>query len=346
MTAFCLSSSATMRNIIVTTLFCLCVAALTYTVWDGQIYIHLLISLGYGFSAIFSSITLTQMFPKISSQQETILSLIFSVILGSLNAWFWLENYPGDSLAKLLPVVLLGIIFSAMCFYYFYNREQKAVAERLLEEAKRKQAEQEKTLILSQLMQMQSQIEPHFLFNTLANISALMTQDVDKARMMLEKLTELLRTTLANSRLSQTTVDDEIRQLSAYLAIQKIRLDERLKFDISVEDKLTYAPIPPMLIQPLVENAIKHGIEPKKAGGTIHISLSEHQEKLKIQVKDNGVGLSDSAVTKGHGVALNNIKQRVRGLYAQQGHVDITQPENGGFCVTISIPIGKDSHAL
>ncbi|EGU46968.1 autolysin sensor kinase, partial [Vibrio ichthyoenteri ATCC 700023] len=277
---------------------------------------------------------------------ETMISLTFSILLGSLNAWFWLNTYLGSNLSDLLPVVMLGIIFSLMCFYYFYNREQMMIADKLLEETKRKQAEQEKALILSQLMQMQSQIEPHFLFNTLANISALMTQDVDKSRMMLEKLTELLRTTLANSRLSQTTVDDEIRQLSAYLAIQKIRLDERLKFDISVDDKLTYVPLPPMLIQPLVENAIKHGIEPKKAGGTINISFSEHQEKLKIQVKDNGIGLSDSAITKGHGVALNNIKQRVKGLYAQQGHVDITQPENGGFCVTISIPIGKDSRPL
>lgn len=341
MTAVCLSSYARTRTILITILFCLLVAGTTYTVWGGPVSLHLLISLGYGFSAIFSSIVLTLIFPKISDQQETGLSLICSVILGSLNASFWLDGYLGDSIAELLPVVLLGIIFSAMCFYYFYNREQKAVAERLLEEARRKQAEQEKALILSQLMQMQSQIEPHFLFNTLANISALMSQDVAKARMMLNKLTELLRTTLANSRLSETTINDEIRQLSAYFAIQKIRLDDRLNFNIDVEQQLNHTLIPPMLIQPLVENAIRHGIEPKGAGGTIDVSVSQDEQQLKIQVKDDGVGLTESPNTQGHGVGLSNIKQRVKGLYEQLGSVVITQPESGGFCVTISIPISK-----
>lgn len=327
------------RNFIITSLFCLMVSIATYTIWGGKAYVHVLTSLGYGYSALLTSFFLNNLFPTLHNGIESAISLTFSVILGSLNAWFWLNTYLGANLSDLLPVVMLGIIFSLMCFYYFYNREQMMIADKLLEETKRKQVEQEKALILSQLMQMQSQIEPHFLFNTLANISALTSQDVTKARMMLDKLTELLRTTLANSRLSETTVDSEIRQLSAYLAIQKIRLDERLNFIINVDDELTYALIPPMLIQPLVENAIKHGIEPKAAGGTIDVSLSHHQQHLKIQVKDDGVGLNELTETKGNGVGLSNIKQRVKGLYDQLGSVVVTQPQCGGFCVTISIPI-------
>ncbi|ANU36737.1 histidine kinase [Vibrio scophthalmi] len=329
------------RNLIITSLFCLLVALTTYTVWGGPWYVHVFTSLGFGYSALLSSLFLEHCFPNIPRLMEITISLTSSVLLGSLNAWLWLDGYLGESLNDLLPVVMLGVIFSGMCFYYFYNREQQAIAGQLLEETKRKQAEQEKALILSQLMQMQSQIEPHFLFNTLANISALMSQDVTKARMMLDKLTELLRTTLANSRLAETTVNDEIRQLSAYLAIQKVRLDERLNFTINVDDKLTYALIPPMLIQPLVENAIKHGIEPKGAGGTIDVSLSQHQQQLKIQVKDDGIGLNQSTDTKGHGVGLSNIKQRIKGLYEQLGSVVITQPQCGGFCVTISIPMSQ-----
>lgn len=345
MRTICLSAYITRwRSFIVTTVFCLLVALTTYTVWGGSAYVHLLISLGYGYSAIISSTLLIQFMPSINRHSETAFSLICSVILGTLNAWFWLNSYIDNTLTDLLPVAMLGIIFSTMCFYYFYNREQQAIAEKLLEEAKRKQAEQEKALILSQLMQMQSQIEPHFLFNTLANISALMSQDVPKARMMLDKLTELLRTTLANSRLAETTVEDEIRRLNAYLAIQKIRLDERLRFHIDVDPQLQQTVIPPMLIQPLVENAIQHGIEPKGVGGTIHIAIFQANHQLKIKVTDDGIGLSQNAQTKGHGVGLTNIKQRVKGLYEQQGSVAITQPDQGGFSVCITIPL--DAQAI
>jgi len=340
MKAICLSAYIVCwRSFIITTLFCLLVALASFNVWGGSVYIHLLTSFGYGYSAIISSIVLGRSFPNISSQLETVLSLVCSIILGSFNAWYWLNSYLDGTFLNFLPVVMSGVIFSMMCFYYFYNREQQAIAGKLLEEAKRKQAEQEKALILSQLMQMQSQIEPHFLFNSLANVSALMSQDVPKARMMLDKLTELLRTTLANSRLAETTVEDEVRKLSAYLAIQKVRLDERLRFHIDVEPQLQRTTVPPMLIQPLVENAIQHGIEPKGLGGTIHVSIFQANNQLNIKVTDDGVGLSDNAQTKGHGVGLSNIKQRVKGLYEQHGSVSITQPELGGFSVCIAIPL-------
>ncbi|OLQ94238.1 ATPase [Vibrio ponticus] len=327
------------RNFIITSLFCLFVAVTTYTVWGGEAYVHVMTSFGYGYSALLSSLFLNNVFPSLHSMIETALSLTMSIILGSLNAWFWLNTYFGSNLSELLPVVMLGIVFSGMCFYYFYNREQMAIADKLLEETKRKQAEQEKALILSQLMQMQSQIEPHFLFNTLANISALMTQDIDKARMMLDKLTELLRTTLANSRLSQTTVADEVHQLEAYLAIQKVRLDQRLQFNIEVDAELEHSILPPMLIQPLVENSIQHGIEPKTAGGAITVQIFAENDNMIVRVRDTGIGLSNTPSTKGQGVGLSNIKRRVKGLYDQRGSVAVTQPEQGGFCVSLSIPL-------
>ncbi|WP_348541616.1 sensor histidine kinase [Vibrio fluminensis] len=326
------------RNFIITSLFCLFVAVTTYTVWAGEAYVHVMTSFGYGYAALLSSLFLTSLFPSLNHIIETALSLTMSIILGSLNAWFWLSSYFGSNLSELLPVVMLGIVFSGMCFYYFYNREQMAIADKQLEETKRKQAEQEKALILSQLMQMQSQIEPHFLFNTLANISALMSQDVDKARMMVDKLTDLLRTTLTNSRRTETTVADEVRQLDAYLAIQKIRLDERLQFSIDVDPQLQQTTLPPMLIQPLVENAIQHGIEPKAVGGTITVCIFSQEGNMVVRVSDNGIGISENPHTKGHGIGLSNIKQRIKGLYEQNGSVVVTQPEQGGFCVTISMP--------
>ncbi len=327
------------RNFIITTLFCLLVSATTYTVWTDAIYVHLMISLGFGYSALGASLIISSVFPKISGLVETMISLTCSVVLGSINAWFWLNTYFGSNLSEFLPVVMLGIIFSGMCFYYFYNREQMAITDKLVEETKRKQAEQEKSLIQSQLMQMQSQIEPHFLFNTLANISALMSHDVPKARTMLDKLTELLRASLANSRLTEATVEAEVRHTRAYLAIQQIRLGERLSYTINVAPHLEQAIIPPMLIQPLVENAIGHGIEPKAEGGSISVEIVAHENKLIIRVTDDGVGFADTPSKAGHGVGLSNIKQRVKGLFGQQGSVAITQPKQGGFSVSISMPL-------
>ena len=338
-----LSPNGHWRDCYFTTLFCLFVAVVTFTIWGSSWYVHVIISLGFGYSALICSYLLKRFFPAIDSTIEIMTSLIGSIILGSINAWILLEGLIGGSQTGLLPVIMLGALFSAICFYYLYNREQKILADIKLAEAQRKQTEQEKMLILSQLRQMQSQIEPHFLFNTLANISALMDQDVQKARMMLDKLTELLRTTLANSRQSTTEIKNEIRLIQAYLAIQKVRLDERLNYYIDFDATLNNIFIPPMLVQPLIENAIKHGIEPKRAGGTIWLSIQKIQNQLSIQVKDDGIGIQASQhgqqQNQGHGIALNNIKQRVRALYENLGSVSITQPENGGFCVTILIPV-------
>ena len=341
-----LSPNRRRRDWFFTTLFCLSVAVVTFTIWGRSWYVHVIISLGFGYSALICSYLLERFFPAIDSKTEIMVSLTGSIIFGSINAWILLEGVIGGSKTGLLPVTMLGALFSAICFFYFYNREQKNLANMQLTEAQRKQTEQEKMLILSQLRQMQSQIEPHFLFNTLANISALMDQDVPKARMMLDKLTELLRTTLANSRQSTTEIKSEIRLIQAYLAIQKVRLDERLNYHIDFDAALDAIAIPPMLVQPLIENAIKHGIEPKRAGGTIWLSIRKIQNQLSIQVKDDGVGIQTTQHSQqqnqGHGMALNNIKQRVKALYENLGSVSITQPENGGFCVTILIPVQQE----
>ncbi|WP_260258693.1 sensor histidine kinase [Vibrio intestinalis] len=335
------------RNFVFTTFFCLFIAATTSAVWGGPVHVHILTSLGFGYGALISSLIFETAMPNASHRAEIMVSLVSAIVIGSLNAWIWLAKFVGDGLDGLMPVVLLGIIFTSMCYYYFHNREKQAHAERIIEESKRKQAEQEKALILSQLRQMQSQIEPHFLFNTLANISALMEQDSAKARMMLEKLTELLRTSLANSRQSHSSIANEIRLIEAYLAIQKVRLDHRLNFEINIAAELREISIPPMLIQPLVENAIKHGIEPQKQGGTITISVEKYtQDRLIITVQDDGLGLEASSQTKGSGVGLSNIKQRVHALYDSQAKMSIQQPEQGGFKVTIELPMTKEPSAL
>ncbi|HHF3103425.1 TPA: sensor histidine kinase [Vibrio alginolyticus] len=325
------------RSLLVTTAFCLFIAAMTLSVWGGPFYIHVAVSFGFGYSAIFFSWLVDRLFPTIPRLAEVAISLTACLLFGVVNAQLWLGEYFGIS--SMLSVGLMGLLFSAMCFFYFYSREQHAIAQRELEAIKRDKAEQDRALLLSQLKQMQSQIEPHFLFNTLANISALMSQDVDKAKLMLEQLTALLRATLKSSREEHTTIDNETALLEAYLGIQQTRLGDRLSYKIEVEEGLGRTELPPMMLQPLIENAIIHGIEPKREGGEISLLIKREQQNLKIEVRDTGVGLNHVSGHMGSGVGLSNLKQRVEALFAGQGEVSISESAQGGVCVRLSWPM-------
>ncbi|MGU3807880.1 sensor histidine kinase [Vibrio diabolicus] len=329
--------SGWLRSLLVTTVFCLFISAMTLSVWGGPYYVHVLVSFGFGYSAIFFSWLIDRLFPTIPRMIEVVCSLVACLLFGVINAQFWLGEYFGIS--DMIPVGLMGLLFSGMCYFYFYSREKEAVAQRELESIKREKAEQDRALLLSQLKQMQSQIEPHFLFNTLANISALMSQDVDKAKLMLEQLTALLRATLKSSREEHTTIDNETALIEAYLGIQQTRLGDRLSYKIEVEEGLGRTELPPMMLQPLIENAIIHGIEPKREGGEVRLLIKREQQNLQIKVRDTGVGLNHVSGHMGSGVGLSNLKQRVEALFAGQGEVSISESAQGGVCVRLSWPM-------
>ncbi|EHR4993923.1 sensor histidine kinase [Vibrio parahaemolyticus] len=330
-------ASGWQRSVVVTTLFCLFISGMTLSVWGGPYYVHVLVSFSFGYSALFFSWLIDKLFPTIPRMLEIALSLTACLLFGVINAQFWLGEYFGIS--GMLPVLLMGLLFSGMCYFYFHSREKEAIAQRELESIKRENAEQERALLLSQLKQMQSQIEPHFLFNTLANISALMSQDVDKAKQMLDQLTALLRATLKNSREEHTMVENEIALIDAYLGIQKIRLGERLSYTIEVQEGLGNTELPPMMLQPLVENAIIHGIEPKREGGEVQLLIKQEKQLLQIEVKDTGVGLSHASNHSGSGIGLSNLKQRMDALFAGKGQVSISESSEGGVSVRLSWPM-------
>ncbi|NVN80035.1 MULTISPECIES: sensor histidine kinase [unclassified Vibrio] len=321
-----------------TTLFCVLIAITTHTIWGGGLTVNLAISFGFGYSAVGSSFILVKLFKRTSRRLEVAISMVVAMTFGTLNAHYWLNGYFGSNISDLKSVVLLGVIFCSVCYYYFYSREKQLRADNELEVAKRRQADQEKVVVLSQLKQLQSQIEPHFLFNTLATINVLIESDSAKAKLMLEKLTDLLRVTLKNSRTEQSTIAQEVDLLDAYLNIQKIRLDERLAFSIETHDISDQQMIPPFLVQPLVENALTHGIEPKAAGGQVNIRITQQAEQLKIEVADNGAGLKTPSVNTGHGVGLSNIRQRIETLYGDKASLTITEQASGGVVSTILLP--------
>ncbi|MUK26663.1 sensor histidine kinase [Aliivibrio fischeri] len=329
------------KSLLITTVFCVVIAMMTSNIWPSPFYEHIIISLGYGYSAVLCSFVLENNFPTLKKAYSTVLAMVLSITLGTFHASLWLNKYDDfATLEALQPIVLLGLIFTAICFYYFHATEKTMLAEQALALSKRKQLEQEKALILSQLSQLQSQIEPHFLFNTLANISALIELDSNKAKLMLEKLTDLLRGSLKTNRNPLITVEQEIELLNAYLSIQQIRLGDRLTYEI---DNQIIEPIslPPLLIQPLVENAITHGIEPSAQGGQLMVQFKQENNQFIVVISDNGIGLESVSPSKGHGMSLNNIKQRLHDLFDGSASVRITENKDGGVNAELIIPSDK-----
>ena len=205
--------------------------------------------------------------------------------------------------------------------WYFWNRERLAKLDAGAAEAR--------------LKLLQAQIEPHFLFNTLANLHSLIASDPPRAQKMLEHLNDYLRATLDATRREQGALGDEFELLRGYLEVLKIRMDSRLSYGLSLPKDLEGFKIPPMLLQPLVENAIKHGLEPKVEGGRVDVSAVSRNNFIEIQVTDSGLG---NGMTKGSGVGLANVRARLTAAYGTAATLTVDDNPTGGVTATVRIP--------
>jgi sensor histidine kinase YesM len=213
------------------------------------------------------------------------------------------------------------------------NRIAQAEAESGRERAR--VVELQRQALDAQLRSLQAQIEPHFLFNTLANVVSLIDSAPDDARRMLERLIDLLRASLAVSRSERTTLGQEAGLIAAYLDILRIRMGDRLSYTLSVPPNLTNVHIPPLTLQPLVENSVKHGLEPKLEGGSVHLSARTEGDSLLLEVEDDGLGFPSSP---GAGVGLANLRERIASTYGSRGQVVIEALPRGTRC-RIKIPL-------
>ncbi|MFP1786199.1 sensor histidine kinase [Lonsdalea quercina] len=308
--------------------------------WASLLFRKMIISFGYGYSALFSALLLRWMKPSLSEAKINYISLICCILFGSLNAYFWFSPFSSnDFFLNQRSTLVPGFILAIVSFTFFSIHEQKSKAQNALEVAKRQQLEQKKALALSQLKQLQSQIEPHFLFNTMANLDVLIDKDSALAKLLLVNLTSLLRGSLKNYRNDYVNIDEELALIDAYLSIQKIRLGVRLDYEIRNEFNAGDFFIPPMLIQPLIENAIRHGIEPQHRTGTIEVAVRKEVEGACIQVIDNGCGLSMATSSCGHGLALENIRQRLDAIYMGKARLCIKENACQGVTAEIFIPL-------
>jgi LytS/YehU family sensor histidine kinase len=196
----------------------------------------------------------------------------------------------------------------------------------------------------AELEALKMQLHPHFLFNTLNSISVLMSEDVITARRMLTRLSELLRISLDSSGRHEVALKAELEFLSNYLEIERTRFQDRLTVRMEIEPEVLEAQVPNLILQPLVENAIRHGISPRAQPGVIEIFARRENQSVQIQIRDNGAGLGTASlgdVPKGIGIA--NTEARLNQLYGSAHRFDLKSGPEGGVLVTIEIPFCPNS---
>jgi len=183
----------------------------------------------------------------------------------------------------------------------------------------------------AQLRLLQAQIEPHFLFNTLANVQSLIDVDAPLAKRMLEAFTDYLRASLQQLRSDSCSLAQELDMAQSYLSLMQARMADRLAFRIEASEAARGARLPPLLLQPLIENAIHHGLEPKLEGGHIVIEASVAQGQLRLTVRDDGLGLDAPRRSgrRGHGMALANIRARLQSRYGERASLQLQAAEPG-----------------
>jgi hypothetical protein len=235
------------------------------------------------------------------------------------------------------PVIRSGLWMAvAITSLFLYFSHSRRVREEL-ERQRRRAAEALQAETAARLALLQAQIEPHFLFNTLANIHSLIPEDPHTAGLILEELNTYLRTSLRRTRQATATLGEELDLVETLLAIAAARLGRRLQYTIVAGPELRSLSLPPLLLQPLVENAIRHGIEPAVGGGKIEVTVQEGSHALELTVADTGVGLKEEAPRGGVGLA--NVRARLASLYGEKGMLAFYANTPHGVVAKLLLPL-------
>ncbi|MBV9211319.1 MAG: histidine kinase [Acidobacteria bacterium] len=266
----------------------------------------------------------------ISILGQTLNYFHFSYPLGYPYKFFnALRNFFNNGSEEFATYGLILLIIHAFDFYSRY-REGELKASQL-----------ESMLAQAQLQSLKMQLHPHFLFNTLHSISALLHTDVEAARRMIVRLGDFLRLTLENAGAQEVSLEQEMEFLKGYLEIESIRFQDRLTVRLEVEPQALDVRVPNLILQPIVENAIRHGIAPRSSPGLIEINARRENGVLRIEVRDNGPGLpvnhSSIKLFKG-GLGLANTRARLDQLYGAQHRFELENNPAGGLTVTLEVP--------
>ncbi len=330
-----------------TTVFCTVIALVLWGLGVAQpLWASFVISFSIGYSISTSSWLLAPhlervLTPVVSNAITTAFGLLVGLLLAGLLAMQQPFYFLADN--DYSPLIL-GLFFGVIGFTLFRTQDRLHDAETQLKEAQTRQLEAEKEQLEMQLRVLQAQIEPHFLFNTLSNAIGMIRTQPEAAEQMLVNLTTLFRASLARSREGSACVGDEVEVLEALLDINRLRMGERLRYRVDVDKSIHGLPLPPLLLQPLVENALKHGIEPLEDGGVIDVTGKQQEDQLVFEIRDSGsgpapvtpAGTPDKAIS---GTGLANVRGRLQALFGERAKLTLSEADSGGMVATLTLPI-------
>ena len=254
---------------------------------------------------------------------------------GSLASWMLglpIRDYGLTHLHANAGLVVLTMSAGVFSTWFFWTQAR-------LERLNASTAEIERQASRAHLQMLQAQIEPHMLFNTLANLQGLITLDPPRAQQLLEQLIHYLRATLSSSRAEQTTLAQEFSLIHAYLELMSVRMGRRLTYSLDLPAQLREIGIAPMILQPLVENAIKHGLEPNIDGGLVEVSAYRQDCQLHLTVRDTGQGLQSATVEHGSKLGNHNVAERLRALYGDAAQFSLLPNMPRGAVARVIIPL-------
>lgn len=241
----------------------------------------------------------------------------------SVEAWFWHFFRQQFIVGFMIYWAVIGVYHAFTNYFLYRMRELEASqAKAQLSEAR--------------LLALEMQLHPHFLFNTLNSISALVEEQPSEARRFIARLADLLRASLRSEATHVIPLEEEIEFVERYLEIEKMRFQDRLEVDVDVDPEVRGAEVPSFILQPLVENAIRHGIGRRERGGRLWLSAERRDGALVLSVRDDGVGMAEAAVREG--IGLSNTRSRLRELYGHRQSLVLAEASEGGVEVHVEIP--------
>jgi hypothetical protein len=272
--------------------------------------------------------------------------------IGGITAGAWILGVPAPHLAEFAGVrrfsmVVFTLFAIAGVMLLIVNRERVERIKTERAEAQARAQAIERQALQARLRLMQAQIEPHMLFNTLANLQGLIAIDPQQAGVMLDQLIGFLRATLSVSRAETTTLAQDFAAIEAYLGLMAVRMGARLRYRCLLPAALRTARLPTMLLQPLVENAIVHGLEPHIDGGEVVIEAALEGERLAITITDTGLGLQGASAArreKGGGVGLSTTRERLQALYGERAGVELVPGSPQGAVARLVLPLDFDAN--
>lgn len=276
--------------------------------------------------------------------RRLVLHFLFSLILCSsliafhFIAYMWLMGRgPNITLFRIFNFVYYNVDRWLLFYWFILLLSHAFNYYHSFRKGELKASQLHTQLVQSQLEALKMQVHPHFLFNTLHSISALLSKDTDGARKMITRLGDFLRLTLENSGSMEVTLQQELEFLNGYLEIERIRFQDRLTTDIQVDPDVLDVRVPNLILQPIVENAMRHAIG-NSTSGRVEVTAVPRNGVVRIEVKDNGPGIQTLEARRGRGVGLANTRARLEGLYGNAARFELTNDPAGGLVVTLEIP--------